>query len=214
MQDHGARACVGRCIEGLHPETSDVALAVLGQMCEPSVGDRPKYPMLTPVTITDEAILAYKRATGTDREQARMVIHAAMESLQLLCFDVSFSSPIPGRGLFWQGDRLFHIVKIEHFQEDMFGEKKTVSTMWAVRAGLWASAWFTPDTRQYIGSLARVLLELGSQIPCHSRCRPSKAPGSLSLRRPAEQNRCVARHAPFHLNQRFEMRERTVRAGR
>ena len=94
--------------------------------------------MLTAVPITDEAILGYK-GVGSDRESARLIIHEAMDNLQALSFDVSFSSPIPGRGLFWQGDRLFQIVKIEHFQEDIFGKKKAVSTMWAVRAGLWAS---------------------------------------------------------------------------
>jgi DNA-binding transcriptional regulator YiaG len=131
-------------------------------MCEPSVGDRPKYPMLTAVSITDEAILSYMSA-GPDRESARLTIHAAMDDLRKLSFDVNFDSPIPGRRLFWQGDHLFHIVKIEHVQEGIFGGESVLSTVWAVRAGLWALAWFTPDTRQYIGSMARVLLRLGNR---------------------------------------------------
>jgi hypothetical protein len=35
--------------------------------------------------------------------------------------------------------------------------------MWLVRAGMSASVWFTPDTRQYIGTMARVLLQLGNR---------------------------------------------------
>jgi DNA-binding XRE family transcriptional regulator len=151
-----------RYIEGLHAETPDVALAVLGQMCEPSVGDSPKFPMLTPVPITDEAILRYK-GLGTDRESARLMIHAAMEDLRALSFDVCFNSPIPGRGLFWRGDRLFDIVKIEQYDEGLFGEEGQRSTTWLVRAGIWASVWFTPDTRRYIASMARVLLQLGNR---------------------------------------------------
>jgi len=154
---------VWRFIEGLHPDTQDVALAVLAQMCEPSVGDKPRYPMLMPVPITDDAILAYKAVTISNRESARLIIHTAMDNLQALSFDVNLESPIPGGGWFWRGDRLFHIVKVQQYQEDIFGERKTVSTTWAVRAGLWACVWFNRDFRQYIGSMASVLLEFGSQ---------------------------------------------------
>jgi transcriptional regulator with XRE-family HTH domain len=151
-----------RFIENLHAETPDIALAVLSQMCEPSVGDRPRYPMLTPVQITDEAILRYK-GNGPETESSRLMVHAAMEHLRALSFDVCFNSPIPGRKLFWEGDRLFDIVKIEHYEHSLFGEKRLGSTKWLVRAGIWASVWFTPDTRQYIGTMARVLLQLGNR---------------------------------------------------
>jgi hypothetical protein len=154
-------------VERLDPDLSDVALAVLAQMCEPNTGDRPKHPMLMPVIITDDAILEYKGIDHVNRESERSRIHSQMESLRALSFDVDFSRIEPSghasRGLSWQGDRLFDIVRMEQFQEDCFGGRKTVSTTWAVRAGLWAGWWFSTETRLYMGRMARVLLSLGSR---------------------------------------------------
>ncbi len=50
------RQFIGR----LTPFTADVALGVLAQLCEPSLGDRPKFPMLEPVLITATAILRWR----------------------------------------------------------------------------------------------------------------------------------------------------------
>ena len=154
-------------VERLEPDLSDVALAVLAQMCEPNAGDRPKHPMLMPVIITDDAILEYKGIDHANRGSERSRIHSQMESLRALSFDVDFSRTEPSghvsRGLSWQGDRLFDIVRMEQFQEDLFGGRKTVSTTWAVRAGLWAGWWFSTETRLYMGRMARVLLSLGSR---------------------------------------------------
>jgi hypothetical protein len=70
-------------VERLPPDLSDVALAVLARMCEPSVGDRPRHPMLIPVSITDDAILEY-RNIERNRELERSKLHGHMESLRTL----------------------------------------------------------------------------------------------------------------------------------
>jgi DNA-binding XRE family transcriptional regulator len=158
-----------RFVENLDCLTSDVALAVLAQLCEPSTGDRPKHPMFAPVIITDDAILRYLgvKRRGRARRAQREKIYDAMERLQRLFFDIhSVSAVDPAtlkfKGVFYHGDRLFDIVKIAQYQEDLFGARKTVSITWSVRPGHWACWWFSTETRLYISKMARVLLTLGS----------------------------------------------------
>jgi DNA-binding XRE family transcriptional regulator len=154
-------------VENLNPFTADVALAVLAQMCEPSVGDKPKFPLLQPVPITAQAILRYKgiRRRGSERSVLLRRIHDEMERLRGLNLDVeSLSAFNPASGRFervsWQNDRLFDIVKVGVIQETLLGETRDIEVAWQVRAGQWAYLWLSPEARVYVGKMARVLLEL------------------------------------------------------
>lgn len=156
-------------VERLGPFTADVALAVLAQMVEPSNGKRPQYPLLEPVPITAEAILRYKgiQRYGMERRILELRIAEAMDQLQALRFDVeqlrandpAANKPIKG-GASWRGDRLFDIVKVTKWQEDLFGERKQIGVGWTVRAGQWAYYWFNAQGRVWLARMSKALLEL------------------------------------------------------
>lgn len=159
-------------VEKLNPFTADVAFAVLAQLCEPSVGDKPKYPLVESVRITADAILHYKgiQRWGMERRLLQERVFQEMERLKALHFDVerwpgfdSDSQRWKQRGESWQGDRLFDIVKVEAYQQSLFGEKEVVEVSWLVRAGQWAYWWLNAQGRVYIARMARVLLELDHQ---------------------------------------------------
>lgn len=158
-----------KLVEGLSPFTGDVILAVLAQLCEPSTGDRPKYPMLQPVRITADAILKYKgiQRWGERRIELRQRVSEEMERLRTLRFDIQkipAENPKTGswdaQGVSWQDDRLFDIVKVEQYQETLFGEREQVGVSWMVRPGQWAYYWLNSQGTLWIGRLARTLLEL------------------------------------------------------
>lgn len=158
-----------RFVEGLSPFTSDVALAVLAQMMEPSQGDKPKHPLLQPVRITADAILRYKgiQRWGMERRLLRQKVFEEMERLRALHFDIEeFPVKDPKtkhwdpKGASYQGDRFFDIVKVEQYQEGLFGERETIETCWSVRAGQWAYWWLNPQSRVYVSHMAKALLEL------------------------------------------------------
>ena len=154
-------------VESLSVFTADVALAVLAQMCEPSVGDRPKFPLLQPVQIKAHDILRYKgiQRRGGERRALLRRIHDEMERLRGLKFDVEcFGTvdPTTGRSesVSWRGDRLFDIVRLEVIQETLLGETRDIEVAWQVRAGQWAYSWLSPQARVWVGKMARALLEL------------------------------------------------------
>ena len=153
-------------VEGLSPFTADVALAVLAQMCEPTLDDKPKFPMLQPVMVTAEAILRYKgiRRRGAERKALLRRVHDEMERLGQLYFDVElFPTFNPGTKRYekvsWKDDRLFDIVKVEA-SASIRGENTDIQTVWLVRAGQWAYWWLSAEARVYLGRMARILLEL------------------------------------------------------
>jgi hypothetical protein len=154
-------------VESLNPFTCDAALAVLAQLREPSTGDRSKYPMLEPVLITRDAILGYKgiRRRGRERQLLLARIHDEMELLRGLQFDVESYSAFDAstrrwEKASWQGDRLFDIVRVEVTQHGLCGGRQHIEVAWRVRAGQWAYWWLNPQSRVYLGKLARTLLEL------------------------------------------------------
>lgn len=158
-------------VESLGPFTADVALAVLAQLAEPSTGDKPKHPLLEPVKITADAILAYKgiRRWGMERRLLRRRIHEEMERLRSLQFDAESwpntpdprTGKPPRAGASWRGDRLFDIVRVERsYQPDLFGGKHSIEVAWSVRAGQWAYWWFNAQGRVWLAQMSRVLLEL------------------------------------------------------
>ena len=131
-------------VEQLTPLTADVALAVLAQLCEPSVGRKPQAPLLEPVRITADAILQYKgiRRWGLERRLLHERVFTEMEHLRSLHFDVEkYPNGILPRasgtpaGVSWQGDRLFDIVKVECYQESLFGDRERIEVSWLVRSG-------------------------------------------------------------------------------
>lgn len=155
-------------VESLNPFTADVALAVLAQLADPLEGDRPKYPLLQPVRITVDSILRYKgiQRWGMERRVLEDRVREEMERLRTLRFDVQgwldpdpATNKVPRQGLSWEGDRLFDIVKVEHWQEGLFG-KEPLAVAWSVRAGQWAYYWLNAQGRVLVARLSRVLLEL------------------------------------------------------
>ena len=155
-------------VEQLNPFTADVALAVLAQLCEPSVGRKPQAPFLEPVRITADAILQYKgiRRWGGERRLLHERVFEEMERLRGLHFDVDKypeRHPTTGKwdphGVSWQGDRLFDIVKVDLYQESLFGDREHIAVSWAVRAGQWAHWWLNAQGRVWVGRMARILLE-------------------------------------------------------
>lgn len=159
-------------VENLSPFTADVALAVLAQLCEPSTGDKPKYPLLESVRISSDAILRYKgiQRWGKEHRILQERVFEEMERLRTLHFDVEKypawnlkTGKWEPTGASWQGDRLFDIVKVEMYQESLFGERERIEVSWLVRAGQWAYWWLNAQGRVWIARMARVLLELDHQ---------------------------------------------------
>jgi DNA-binding XRE family transcriptional regulator len=155
-------------VEQLTPLTADVALAVLAQLCEPSMGRKPQAPLLEPVRITADAILQYKgiRRWGLERRLLYERIFTEMEHLRSLHFDVEkyperhpTTDKWDPHGVSWQGDRLFDIVKVECYQESLFGDRERIEVSWLVRAGQWAHWWLNAHGRVWVGRMARILLE-------------------------------------------------------
>lgn len=156
-------------IRSLNPFTGDVALAVLAQLCEPSLGDKPKHPLLESVRISADSILSYKgiQRWGMERRLLQKRVFEEMERLRALYFDVEkwpAWNPKTGKwdptGVSWQGDRLFDIVKVEMYQESLFEEREQIEVSWSVRAGQWAYWWLNAQGRVWISRMARVLLDL------------------------------------------------------
>ncbi len=151
------------------PWTADVALAVLAQLCEPSVGKKPQYPLLESVRITADALLHYTsfQRWGRERRLLHERVAEEMARLQQLQFDVEHypvwdatTQQWAAAGMSWKGDRLFDIVEVELYQESLVGARARVEVCWLVRAGQWARWWLNAQGRVWIGHLARVLLTL------------------------------------------------------
>ncbi len=156
-------------VTGLSAFTGDITLAVLAQLCEPSTGDKPKYPMLESVRITADAILSYKgmRRYGEERRELEARVHEEMQRLQALSFDLEQQPAIdPKTGVYdercasWEADRLFDIVKVTEYRRGPKGTAGRVEVSWMVRAGQWAQWWLNPETKVWLAHMAQVLLEL------------------------------------------------------
>lgn len=151
-------------VQGLSAFTSDVALAVLAQLCEPISGEQQKDPLGDSVRITAEAILRYKgiQRLGKQREDLYARVSEEMGRLQAIRFDVekySDTSEENARGTSWREDRLFDIVQVEQWRERR-GTRERVDVVWLVRAGQWAEWWLNPQGRLWVARMARLLLEL------------------------------------------------------
>ena len=156
-------------IDGLSAFTADVALAVLAQLCEPSLANRPKYPLVESVPISADAILAYKgiRRWGAERRVLRARVCEEMERLRGLRFDVErYPAWDPElrrwnpMGVSTKGDRLFDIVAVEQREPQATNGQARLETSWLVRAGHWAYWWMNAQGRVWISRMSRALLEM------------------------------------------------------
>ncbi len=157
-------------VEGLSAFTADVALAVLAQLCEPTTGDKTKYPLVDSVRITADAILRYKgiRRYGEDRRELERRVYEEMRRLQALTFDVEkLAAPDPDTGRWnsegasWEEDRLFDIVKVTQYRQgSKSSRREQIEVSWMVRAGQWAQWWLNPQAKVWLARMAHALLEL------------------------------------------------------
>ncbi len=186
-------------VERLNPFTADVALAILAQLCEPSAGIRPKFPLRESVMINADAILRYKgiRKYGKDRRIMEKRIHEEVERLRTLHFDLErYPFPWNKKGTKYSGDRLFDIVRVETYQLKLFDKEEVIETAWSVRAGQWAEHFFnTEQERVWTSRMAKVLIELDYRNQ-RKTAQLSKKMGYLLLTAPggtAHRNRPVMR---------------------
>jgi len=151
-------------VEQINPFTADVALAILAQLCDPSAGNRPKFPLRQSVLINSDAILRYKgiQKYGKDRRVMEKRIHDEMERLRTLHFDLQrYPVPWNKKGFKYQGDRLFDIVKVETYQLQIFDKEEIIETAWSVRAGQWAEHFFnTEQERVWTSRMAKAPIEM------------------------------------------------------
>jgi DNA-binding XRE family transcriptional regulator len=154
-------------VEGFSPLTVDVLLAILAQVCEPSLGNKPKFPLLAPVPITASAILRYKdlRRWGSEGRQLRQRVDEEILRLQGLRFDVhQFPAWDPdmnrwnAKGVSVIGDRLFDIVDSQTYQRG--GETRSRSEIvWLTRIGHWSQWWMNAQAKVWMGAIPRRILE-------------------------------------------------------
>jgi len=154
-------------VEGFSALTVDVLLAILAQICEPGVGNKPKFPLLAPVPITAAAILRYKglRRWGSEGAELRRRVDEEILRLQGLRFDVhQFPAWDPGlnrwnaKGVSVIGDRLFDIVDSQTIQAG--GEIRSRSEIvWLTRIGHWSQWWMNAQAKVWLGAIPQRILE-------------------------------------------------------
>lgn len=154
-------------VEEFSALTVDVLLAMLAQMCEPSLGNKPKYPLLAPVPITAGTILRYKglRRWGAEGAELRQRVDEEILRLQGLRFDVhQFPAWDPGvnrwnaKGVSIIGDRLFDIVDNQVLQTG--GKARARSEIvWLTRAGHWSQWWMNAQAKVWLSAIPQKILE-------------------------------------------------------
>ena len=186
-------------VESLNPFTADVALAILAQLCEPSAGIKPKFPLRQSVLINANAILRYKgiQKYGQDRRIMEKRIHEEVERLRNLHFDMErYPMPWNKKGTKYIGDRLFDIVRVDTYQLKLFGKEEIIEMAWSVRAGQWAEHFFnTEQERVWTSRMAKALIEMDHRKQ-RKTAQLAKKIGYLLLTVPggtAHRNRPVTR---------------------
>ncbi len=185
-------------VTGLSAFTSDVALAVLAQLCEPIADEQPVNPLVDPVRITADAVLRYKgiRRSGRQREDLYMRVAEEIGRLQAIRFHVERylgQADGDGEGISWRADRLFDIVEVEHWRERQ-GSRDRVDVVWLVRAGQWAKWWLQPRGRLWVAHMAQALLELD-----HRENRPAEVMAKKIGQRIALANEALYYRGPICL---------------
>lgn len=155
-------------VEGFSPLTVDVLLAVLAQICEPSLGNKTKYPLLAPAPISASAILRYKnlRRFGAEGAALRQRVDEEIVRLQGLRIDVhQFPAWDPdlnrwnARGVSVVGDGLFDIVDSQTFQLQREGAPARSEIVWLTRLGHWSQWWMNSQAKVWLGAIPRQVLE-------------------------------------------------------
>lgn len=137
----------------------DVTLALLAILGDPR---QVEYPLIQHVYITTKTILKSKgfERYGKDgrlMEQQVADIVNALAKLRLYFRGVQ----IDGRGpITIEDGKLFDIEKTYKEQKDIDGNWIMIETGWVLRLGLWVNLFLHPDTRLWIGSIARDVMEL------------------------------------------------------
>lgn len=154
-------------IEEISPLTVDVLLAVFAQLCEPSLGNKSKYPLLAPVAITAAAILKYKglKRWGKEGAALRRRVDMEIERLLNLRFDVhQFPAWDPeqrrwnAKGVSVSGDRLFDVVESTLYKGA--GATANAEIVWLTRVGLWSQWWMNAQAKVWLGPMPQSLLAL------------------------------------------------------
>ncbi len=154
-------------VEGLSPLTADVLLAALAQFCEPSLGSTSKYPMLTPVPITANAILKYKDIScwGKERTRLRENIVEEMHRLQRLRLDVHeypawdpMSRRWNSRGVSVVGDKIFDVVEAGVWRGGKEADAGIADAVWLTRIGHWGQWWLNAQAKVWLGPAPLALL--------------------------------------------------------
>lgn len=154
-------------IEEFSALTVDVLLAVLAQICEPSLGNKTKYPLLTSVPITAGAVLRYKglRRWGSEGACLRQRVDKEILRLQGLRFDVhQFPAWDPNlnrwnaKGVSVIGDRLFDIVDSQTYQSGGATRSRS-EIVWLTRLGHWSQWWMNSQAKVWQGAIPQRILE-------------------------------------------------------
>lgn len=155
-------------VRSLSPLTVDVLMMILAQLCDPSQRGRAMYPTLSPVKVTVNRLLGYKRYSrwGLERAQFRASFADEIGRLQKLRFDVR---EYPGwdasidrwnaRGLDYFGDCIF---EVGNAREKYCSERQDclLEAAWLIRAGHWAEWWLNTRGTVWTSSVPNLLLTL------------------------------------------------------
>lgn len=148
---------VWRRVEGLSALHTKVALFFMARICDPR--SNAKYPAQNPVGVSYEdlrSVLGFTKR-GKALEDFKTKANLIVKDLADLKATV--------RGILINGKpdgiaecSLFTISKVWHAQYDMFGEQVQIG--WLVDPGPWARHYFNNETRPWLSTLHRALLEL------------------------------------------------------
>lgn len=155
-------------VRSLSPLTADVLLMVLAQLCDPSQRGRAMYPALSPVKVTVNRLLGYKRYSrwGLERAQFRTSFADEIGRLQKLRFDIR---KYPGwdttmdrwnaRGLDFLGDCIFEVANArERYCAER--ENRLLEAAWLIRAGHWTEWWLNTRGTVWTSTIPNQLLTL------------------------------------------------------
>ena len=161
-----------RLIETLDAWVVDATLSCLTQLCERHSIGKSMYSSSNSspeaVLMTAGTILRNKgiRRRGKERLVLCSRIDAAMQALQSLEFDASWTVPdlVNGKPRYlqrkWRGDQLFNLVALETLQTSLWGDEARVVTItWSIQHGQWARFWFNAELKAEL-SILRVVSTL------------------------------------------------------
>jgi DNA-binding transcriptional regulator YiaG len=155
-------------VRSLSPLTADILIMILAQLCDPSQRGRAMYPALSPVKVTVNRLLGYKRYSrwGAERAQFRASFADDIGRLQKLRFDVreypgwdNSTARWNAGGLDVLGDRIFEVANSgERYCTER--EDRLLEAAWSIRAGHWAGWWLNTRGTVWTSTVPKPLLML------------------------------------------------------